>query len=54
MSYSRNGSRLSSGVVPRDERRSYCGSTLPFRGVCIPDGVDDPLKFRLYARGKKK
>jgi len=42
---------LSNGVVPRDERLSYCGSTLPFLGVCIPDGVDDPLKFRLVGAG---
>jgi len=40
---------LSSGVVPRDDRD--CGSTLPFLGVCIPDGVLDPLRFRLVGAG---
>lgn len=48
--YSLNGSRLSNGVVPRDDRD--CGSTLPLRGVCMPDGVLDPLRFRLQM-GKK-
>lgn len=27
------------------------GSTDGFRGVLIPDGVDVPLKFRLFRRG---
>lgn len=47
-SYSLNGARFwSTGVVPLDDRLSDCGSTEPLRGVCIPDGVDAPLKFRL-------
>lgn len=49
--YSLNGSRLSNGVVPRDERD--CGSTLPFRGVCMPDGVLDPLRFRLVEKSSE-
>jgi hypothetical protein len=44
-----NGSRLSKGVVPLDDRD--CGSTLPLRGVCMPDGVLVPLRFRLVGAG---
>ena len=43
--YSLNGARFSTGVVPLD--CLDCGSTDPFLGVCIPDGVEDPLRLRL-------
>lgn len=43
--YSLNGARFSTGVVPLD--CLDCGSTDPFLGVCMPDGVEDPLRLRL-------
>lgn len=52
--YSRNGSRVLFGVVPRLPFRSdddiVGGSTDGLRGVLIPDGVDVPLKFRLFKK----
>lgn len=37
------------GVVPRLLRPGGTGGSMDvFRGVCIPDGVDVPLKLRLY------
>lgn len=47
------------GVVPRDFRASAAalaladvGSVDPFLGVCIPDGVELPLRFFLYRKPK--
>lgn len=50
--YSLNGARFSTGVVPLD--CLDCGSTDPFLGVCMPDGVEDPLRLRLCTKRKKK
>lgn len=52
-SYSRNGSRFSVGVVPREVRlivELNVGSAELFRGVCIPEGVELPLMFRLGSK----
>lgn len=49
--YSRNGSRVPLGVVPRLPLRSDVGTTGSadgFRGVLMPDGVELPLTFRLF------
>ena len=48
--YSLNGALGSLGVPPRAflwAEPPSVGSTDPFRGVCIPDGVDVPLAVRL-------
>jgi len=50
-----NGSRFSTGVVPRDVRLRIVelnvGSAELLRGVCIPDGVELPLIFLLVGAG---
>lgn len=55
--YSRKGSRFSVGVVPRDVRRCMVelkvGSAELFRGVCMPEGVELPLMFRLQGEVDK-
>ena len=50
--YSLNGARFSTGVVPLD--CLDCGSTDPFLGVCMPDGVEDPLRLRLCTNEEKR
>jgi hypothetical protein len=48
-----NGARFeSTGVVPLDDREF--GSTDPFLGVCMPEGVEAPLMFRLNFWGNWK
>lgn len=52
--YNRKGSRWPMGVVPRLLRPGGTGGSIDvLRGVCIPDGVDVPLRLRLCMGGKK-